>query len=149
VTPAEVTPDIMPIFIHEYAPHQTWYGFANFGDGVKVALHHQGETTTATTVRRAVSDREVAGIRELIAQFLPAANGALRASTVCLYTDTPDDDFILDVHPEHPAVFVASPCSGHGFKFSVAIGELIADHLMGAKPRFDLAPFRIARFASA
>ena len=48
--PADFTPNKFPIFIHEYAPGRTWYGFADFGDGVKVALHHQGETTTAQTV---------------------------------------------------------------------------------------------------
>lgn len=147
--PAEFTPNRFPIFIHEYAPNRTWYGFANFGDGVKVALHHQGEATTAQTVRRAVTDAEVAGIRSLMTEFLPGANGALRSTTVCLYTNTPDHDFILDVHPEHPSVFIASPCSGHGFKFSIAIGELIADDLMGQGRRFDLSPFRIARFAAA
>lgn len=147
--PAEFTPNKFPIFIHEYAPDRTWYGFANFGDGVKVALHHQGETTTPHTVRRAVSDAEVTGVRGLMKEFLPDANGPLRSTTVCLYTNTPDHDFILDVHPEHPAVFIASPCSGHGFKFSIAIGELIADDLMGEARRFDLAPFRLSRFAAA
>jgi glycine/D-amino acid oxidase-like deaminating enzyme len=82
-------------------------------------------------------------------QFLPGADGALRSSAVCLYTNTPDRNFILDAHPDHPAVFIASPCSGHGFKFSIAIGELIADELMGEGRRFDLSPFRIDRFASA
>jgi len=147
--PAEFTPNALPIFIHEYAPGRTWYGFADFGDGVKVALHHQGETTTAQTVRRAVSGAEVEGMRSLMKLFLPDANGALRSTTVCVYTNTPDQDFILGAHPDHPAVFIASPCSGHGFKFSIAIGELIADDIMGDRPRFDLAPFRLARFASA
>jgi sarcosine oxidase len=147
VKPAEFTPNNFPIFIHEYAPGRTWYGFADFGDGVKVALHHQGETTTAQTVRRAVSAAEVEGMRTLMKLFLPGADGPLRSTTVCLYTNSRDDNFILDAHPQHPAVFIASPCSGHGFKFSIAIGELIADDIMGEKPRFDIAPFRIARFA--
>jgi sarcosine oxidase len=147
--PAEFTPNKFPIFIHEYAPDRTWYGFANFGDGVKVALHHQGETTTAQTVRRAVSAAEIEGMRTLMKLFLPNADGPLRSTTVCLYTNSRDDNFILDAHPEHPAVFIASPCSGHGFKFSIAIGELIADDIMGERARFDLTPFRIARFRAS
>jgi len=147
--PAEFTPNKFPIFIHDYAPGKTWYGFADFGDGVKAALHHQGETTTPQTVRRAVNDSEVAVVRDLMTKFVPDANGPLRNATVCLYTNAPDDNFILDAHPDHPAVFIASPCSGHGFKFSIAIGELIADDLMGEPRRFDLAPFRIDRFAAA
>ena len=101
------------------------------------------------TVRRAVNDSEVTVVRDLLAKYIPDANGPLRSATVCLYTNSPDENFILDTHPEHPAVFIASPCSGHGFKFSIAIGELIADDLMGEKPRFDLTPFRIGRFAEA
>jgi len=147
--PADFTPERFPVFIHEYAPGCTWYGFADFGDGVKVALHHEGETTTANTVRRAVSEGEVAVMRGLLKAFLPDANGALRTTSVCLYTNTPDENFILDRHPEHPAVFIASPCSGHGFKFSIAIGEAIADDLMGESRRFDLSPFSLARFARA
>jgi sarcosine oxidase len=147
LAPADFTPERFPIFIHEYSPGRAWYGFADLGDGVKVALHHQGEHTTAQTVRRAVSDDEVAGIRALVERFLPGANGALRKTAACMYTNTPDEHFIIDLHPEHPAVIIASPCSGHGFKFSIAIGELIADEVMGERRRFDLAPFRIDRFA--
>jgi glycine/D-amino acid oxidase-like deaminating enzyme len=99
-------------------------------------------------VRRAVTAAEVSGIRDLISKFLPGAGGELRNSMVCLYTNTPDQDFILDTHPAHPAVFIASPCSGHGFKFSIAIGELIADQITGEPARFDLTPFKIARFGA-
>ena len=94
-----------------------------------------------------MSAAEVEGMRTLMKLFLPDADGPLRSTTVCLYTNSRDDNFILDAHPQHPAVFIASPCSGHGFKFSIAIGELIADDIMGEKPRFDIAPFCIARFA--
>jgi sarcosine oxidase len=149
LNPAEFTPERFPLFIHEFAPGRAWYGFADLGDGVKVALHHQGEPTTADTIRRAVSDDEVAGMRALIERFLPGANGALRKTAACMYTNTPDEHFIIDLHPEHPAVIIASPCSGHGFKFSIAIGELIADEIMGERRRFDLTPFRIDRFAHA
>jgi sarcosine oxidase len=148
-TPADFAPERFPVFIHEYAPGRTWYGFADLGDGVKVALHHQGEPTTAETIRRAVSDDEVAGMRALVERFLPGANGALRKTAACMYTNTPDEHFIIDLHPEHPAVIIASPCSGHGFKFSIAIGELIADEFTGERRRFDLTPFRIDRFAHA
>ena len=107
------------------------------------------DARTIIEVRRAVGDDEVAVVRDLLQRFIPDANGALRSTTVCLYTNAPDDHFILDTHPAHPAVFIASPCSGHGFKFSIAIGELIADDLTGEKRRFDLSPFRLARFAAA
>ena len=72
----------------------------------------------------------------------------MRESGVCLFTNTPDEHFVVDFHPAHPQVLVSSACSGHGFKFASAIGELQADLLTDATPRFDPSPFRIGRFAS-
>jgi sarcosine oxidase len=135
-----------PIHIWEYAPRHFFYGFPELGDGVKVALHHQGEPTQPETVRREVSAQETESMRALLRRFLPAAEGRLRATEVCLYTNTPDEHFILDWHPRHPPVLLASPCSGHGFKFSSVIGELAALLLRGQPPSFDLSLFKISRF---
>jgi sarcosine oxidase len=65
----------------------------------------------------------------------------------CMFTNTPDEHFILDTLPGFKEVVVASPCSGHGFKFSSAIGEILADLTMNRHPKFDLSPFTINRFA--
>jgi sarcosine oxidase len=65
----------------------------------------------------------------------------------CLYTNTPDEHFIIDTLPGNEDVIVASPCSGHGYKFASVIGEILADMATGAKPRFDLSMFGLARFA--
>ena len=134
-------PARFPVFIHEFAPGHAWYGFPDVGDGVKVALHHQGEVTTAEAVRRTVSPEEIAAVRALLERYLPDANGDLLATSVCLYTNAPDEHFILGAHPSHAAVLIASPCSGHGFKFSSAIGEAIADLVVDETSRFDLRPF--------
>ena len=139
-------PANLPIFIHEYEPTHAWYGFPDLGDGVKFALHHQGETTTAETVRREVAPAEVERVRAIADRFLPGAAGRVRESVVCLYSNTPDEHFILDRHPAHSAVIVASPCSGHGFKFSSVIGETIADLAIDGATRFDLSPFRLGRW---
>ncbi len=66
-------------------------------------------------------------IRAALADHIPAANGRLLAAKTCLYTMTPDGDFIIDRLPGAPNVVVASPCSGHGFKFAPVIGEIVAD----------------------
>ena len=76
---------------------------------------------------------------------LPDANGALQASDVCLYTNTPDFHFVVDRDPRHGEVIVASVCSGHGFKFAPVMGEIIADLVQGTRPPFDLSMFSIAR----
>jgi sarcosine oxidase len=147
-TSAHFGPGSLPIFIHEYEARHVWYGLPDLGDGVKLALHHQGEPTTADTMRRDVSSDEVERVRALADRFLPGAAGRVRESVVCLYTNAPDEHFILDTHPGHRRVIVASPCSGHGFKFSSAIGELIADLVLKGRSRFDLTPFRLGRFRS-
>jgi len=141
-------PEHFPVFIHEYERGKAWYGFPDLGDGVKLALHHQGEPVDPATVRRTVAPAEVARVRALARRYVPDADGPLREAAVCLYTNTPDEHFILDHHPDHPQVLVASPCSGHGFKFSSAIGEVIADLVREGRTRFDLRPFRLGRFAN-
>jgi sarcosine oxidase len=65
-----------------------------------------------------------------------------------MYTNTPDHDFIIDWHPHHDRVLILSPCSGHGFKFASAIGEIVADMVTGRETTLDLAPFRLARLRS-
>ena len=142
-------PSRFPVFIGEYAPGLAWYGFPDVGDGVKAALHHQGEAADPDTVRRSVAPEEVAYVRALLRAFMPDADGPCVDSTVCMYTNTPDEHFVIDTHPAHPQVVVASACSGHGFKFSSAVGELLADLALGTAPAFDLAPFRLGRFSQA
>jgi sarcosine oxidase len=84
-------------------------------------------------------------MRALLRRFLPGADGPLRSTAVCVYTNTPDEHFLLDAHPKHPAVFIASPCSGHGFKFASVIGEIAAARLEDRPVPFDLSLFRGAR----
>jgi glycine/D-amino acid oxidase-like deaminating enzyme len=81
-------------------------------------------------------------MRSLVDKFLPGAGGPLGASVVCMYTNTPDGHFFIDRHPAFPQVLIASPCSGHGFKSSSAIGEVLTDLLVDRKSRFDLNLFR-------
>jgi sarcosine oxidase len=108
---------------------------------------HDGETTDdPASVRRTVDDADEAQLRAALKPVLPGLSTApVRESGTCLFTNTPDHDFIVDFHPLHPQVLISSPCSGHGFKFATAIGELQADLLIDGQTRFDLSPFRIAR----
>jgi sarcosine oxidase len=141
-------PDRFPIFVWEWQPGWAFYGFPDVGDGFKAAVHHHGEATTPDTVDRELRAEDEETIRELVRRFLPAADGALREAAVCLYTNTPDEHFVIDTLLEDERVIVASPCSGHGFKFAPAIGEVLADLATGGRPRFDLTPFSLRRFAA-
>jgi sarcosine oxidase len=109
---------------------------------VKIACHHDGQSVSPDFVSREVTQAEVNAMLGLVRRYLPEADGPLLSSTVCLYTNTPDEHFWIDRHPAHPRVLIASPCSGHGFKFSSAIGEILADLVTEGKSRFDLDPFR-------
>jgi sarcosine oxidase len=145
--PEQFDPQRCPIHIWEYEPRRFFYGFPDLGDGAKVAVHHQGQKCQPDAVRREVAADELKTMRELLRRFLPAANGKLKSAVVCMYTNTPDEHFLLDWHPQHPQVLIASPCSGHGFKFSSVIGEIAATMLNGRRPEFDLSMFRLERFA--
>ncbi|HEX7860615.1 MAG TPA: N-methyl-L-tryptophan oxidase [Verrucomicrobiae bacterium] len=139
-------PERFPIHLWEYEPDKMFYGFPDLGSGLKVAFHHQGEITDAAWVKREVTEGDIAAMRTLLGKYLPAGNGRFLRGTVCLYTNTPDGHFIIDKHPRDERVIVASPCSGHGFKFGSAIGEVLADLAIGGKSRFDLSLFRLGRF---
>lgn len=138
-------PKRCPVHLWQFDGRHFFYGFPDLGRGVKVARHHDGPTTTPDLADRDVSADEVEDIRDLVRRFVPRADGPLRKSAVCLYTNTPDEHFWIDRHPAHPQVLIVSPCSGHGFKFASVIGEIVADSLVEGRSRFDLSLFR-ARF---
>jgi sarcosine oxidase len=143
-------PERFPIYAYEYKPGHICYGFPRLARGIKASVMHSGEIVDSPAqVRRSVADEELEPLRAALRPVLPGlALAAVRERATCLFTNTPDHDFIIDWHPLHPNVLVSSPCSGHGFKFASAVGELQAQLLTDQPTRFDLSPFRIGRFAS-
>jgi sarcosine oxidase len=109
---------------------------------------HAGELTDSPAeVKRSVDDGESEPVRASLRPVLPGlARAPVRETSVCLFTNTPDHDFIIDFHPEHPQVLISSPCSGHGFKFASALGEIHADLLEKGRAGLDISAFRIDRF---
>ncbi|MEO8194209.1 MAG: N-methyl-L-tryptophan oxidase [Gemmatimonadales bacterium] len=136
-----------PIYAHEYKPGEICYGFPRLSRGVKASVMHSGEIVTdSDEVRRVVSEEEVDPLRLALTNVLPElAHAPVRETDVCLFTNTPDRDFVIDFHPDHANVVVSSACSGHGFKFASAIGEIQADLVMNGRSRFDLSPFSVNR----
>jgi sarcosine oxidase len=145
--PALFAPGRFPVFLIE-SRHGIHYGFPPFGDGsVKVARHHHGdETVDPDAYDRTVSAADEALVRAAVAEHVPAANGPLAAAQTCLYTVLPDGDFVIDRLPGAPQVVVASPCSGHGFKFASVIGEILAELATTGDTGHDITRFRLARF---
>jgi sarcosine oxidase len=145
-------PGNSPIFIWELqGPEQAIYGFPAIDGqegGVKIATQQYERTTTPDAVDRGVSDEEASTMyRRYVAPYLPGLDAKCIKAVSCLYTVTPDAGFVIDFHPDSDRVIVASPCSGHGFKHSAAIGEALAELAIDGKSHFDLSPFRIGRFA--
>jgi sarcosine oxidase len=135
-----------PISLIEYARDRFFATFPDVGHGVKAGVHHEGEVIDIDAPRAPASEAEGAEMQALLARYLPQAAGRILDRATCVYTNTPDHDFVLDRHPEHPNVIIASPCSGHGFKFSSAIGEILADLVSSRATSFDLSPFALSRF---
>jgi sarcosine oxidase len=136
-----------PVAIWETSPGHLFFDLPDVGNGVKCGVHHDGGVTTPETVSRTVTDAENAAARAALSRVMPSAAGPLRDARVCLYTNTPDSHFIIDRHPHSPRVLIVSACSGHGFKFSSVIGEILADLATGRQSEFDLTPFSLSRFA--
>ena len=101
---------------------------------VKAAIHGGGEAADPDRVDRQVPDSEAEAIAATVRAVVPAA-GEVRASSVCLYTYSPDGHFILDRDPEDPRIAIACGFSGHGFKFAPVVGEILADLALDGTPR--------------
>lgn len=110
--------------------------------GLKLLGEQFHETTTAETVDRTVQQHEVDDYYErLVVPRLTGVLPTISHSAVCLYTNTIDEHFLIDHHPQSDRIMFASPCSGHGFKHSTGLAEALVGHLTGAANALDIAPF--------
>ncbi|HKG27208.1 MAG TPA: FAD-dependent oxidoreductase, partial [Thermomicrobiales bacterium] len=108
-----------------------YYGIPGPGDvGIKIGRHDNLATCDPQTIRRDVTDDEIAMLSRVLARYLPGAAGRVLSWLTCLYTMTPDKHFIVDLHPEHSQVAIACGFSGHGYKFAPVMGEILADIAM-------------------
>ncbi len=145
--PAPFLAGPFPVFLLE-SPLGQHYGFPPWRGGLlKIAKHHhRNEAVDPDHVDRVVSAEDEALIRPAVSRYIPAAAGPLRLAKTCLYTVTPDHDFLIDRLPGAPNIVVASPCSGHGFKFAPVVGEILADLATEDGTGHDISRFRLGRF---
>ena len=131
------------------------YGFPyltkeNFGEpeGMKFALHHPADETNPDHVNRNISKEEIATLINQVAEYIPAvADAEIVAAKTCLYTNTADENFIIDHLPGYDKdVTIACGFSGHGFKFVSVFGEIIADLAMNGKTELPVDFLRLERF---
>lgn len=132
---APFSADRFPIYIWEIGDGVQFYGFPADDEGrVKVAFF-RSKVTGEQPMRDALRSR------------IPAlANGVLVDTVACKYTLTPDRHFVIGPHPEWPNVTIASPCSGHGYKFASVVGEILADLAIDGRTRHPIDLFAPGRF---
>jgi sarcosine oxidase len=140
--------DSLPVWIMELDEEHAFYGFPRLpGQGVKVARHHGGTPVDPDHIDREANLQDEAPVRDFMGRHMPNANGLRLDARVCMYTNTPDFNFILDFHPDDDRILIASPCSGHGFKFSNIIGSIAADLVLEGRTEFEIAFMSLKRFA--
>jgi sarcosine oxidase len=151
--------DRLPVWIIELDPTYAYYGFpalpeqppadgvaATPAQGAKAARHHDKKRVDPDSIDRTANDDDEATVRKFLRQYMPLANGKRLDSRVCMYTNTPDEDFVLGLDPRDDRVVIASPCSGHGFKFSNVVGQICADLALTGRTEFDIDFLSPTRF---
>jgi sarcosine oxidase len=123
------------------------YGFPNVGDGVKAAFHAIGERTQADDLDRVVHEADIDPLRTCLEAWMPGSTARYAGGKVCMYSLTPDEHFVLGLHPHHAGVVLAGGFSGHGFKFASAIGDVVADLLADGTTDRDIRFLSPGRFA--
>jgi sarcosine oxidase len=142
-------PERFPVF-NLMVPEGRYYGFPLYGaPGFKFGRYgHRGETVDPDGMEREVEDEDEALLRAFAERYFPSGTGPTMALRACLFTNAPDGHFILDRHPTLPQVVLASPCSGHGYKFCSVIGEILADLTERGETAHDISLFRLDRFTT-
>ena len=147
--PEHFRPASFPVF-NVVVDEGRYYGFPEFGvPGFKVGrYHHLEEVVDPETYDREPNDADETLLRKFTENYFPDAAGATSSMKACMFTNSPDEHFIVDRLPDAPQVTVAAGFSGHGFKFCSVVGEVLADLSMNGTTRHDIAMFRLARFAT-
>ena len=145
--PELFAPDVFPVF-NLVVDEGQFYGFPEFGiPGFKLGkYHHLFENVDPDAVDREPNAADEAVLRDFTEKYFPAAAGATSSMKVCMFTNSPDEHFIIDRLPDAPQVTVAAGFSGHGFKFSSVVGEILADLTIDGATSHDIGMFELARF---
>ena len=143
--PASLGADRMPIWVL-LEEGVMYYGIPHDPElGLKASIHHWGTFGEPDEIDRTVHESDVERVRTWLRRRMPAANGPLVHAEVCLYTNMPDETFVIDRHPAATGVAFASACSGHGYKFAPVIGDILADLVMTGSSAWPIEPFRMGR----
>jgi sarcosine oxidase len=140
-------PEVFPVFYLEVEEGR-FYGLPTFGvPGFKLGkYHHRRERVDPDTMDRDPNAQDEALLRSFARRYFPDGAGPTLMLKTCIFTNSPDLHFILDIHPDHPEVSIAAGFSGHGFKFCSVVGEIMADLAQRGETEHDISLFRLKRF---
>ncbi len=146
--PEIFSPGRFPVF-NLIVEEGRYYGFPVFGiPGFKLGrYHHLEERGDPEVLDREPARRDEVVLRAFAERYFPEGAGPTMTLKACLFENTPDEHFLLGLHPEHEAVVVAGGGSGHGFKFASVVGEIAAGLALGETPRLDIGLLSPQRFA--
>jgi sarcosine oxidase len=148
VDPALFAPGRFPLFIQRF-PNSRMFGagFPIYGEpvGVKLLLDRLGPVVAPDDPDRSIEGDILVRLERYVAETVRGLTGRVVLTTSCRYTLTPDEDFIVDTHPAYPQIVIASPCSGHGFKFAIELGRILAALALGRPHGRDISRFRLDR----
>lgn len=136
-------PDRLPIFA-DY--EMLYYGFPDQGQGLKVADDNLGDSTTPDALDRNLDLTQRDRLQQWLRQIMPDSDPAFIEGQTCMYTLTPDRDFVIGSHPGNPNVLIGAGFSGHGFKFSTLIGRILAELALDGTTGYPIDRFNVGRF---
>lgn len=147
---ADYQPENFPVFLAhlDIEAGEKPYGIPSYqNSGVKVTTFYGWETVSDPQQVDYTPDRHwIDLVRNFLSQYIPGVNSELVSTRRCLYTMTPDKDFIIDRHPQYPQLVFATGFSGHGFKFTTLVGSILADLILKGETEHNIAPFKASRF---
>ena len=127
------------------------YGFPCLGNtpGIKIASHRHGDVIDPRSADRTVREGDIAPLTRYASSRIPSVGSEVVYRKICLYSNTPDEDFVIDAVPALPDALILSACSGHGFKFGPLLGQIAAEFVASGRVPPELARFRLDRFCGA
>lgn len=146
-TDASRTPGFPAFLVDRRGLPAPLYGFPDLGHGMKAAFHGWGAETNAQDLDRSIDEtRDVAPLIRAMEAFLPGAAQRLRNASVCMYSLSPDEHFVIDRVPQFPNLIVCGGFSGHGFKFAPVVGEIAAELALDGGTRHEIDFLSLRRF---
>ncbi len=130
--------------------HGSYYGFSSIdGTGVKIGRYDGSEEDDREPEEMDKEfgslDKDEDDLRNFLDAQMRGANGSLNKGVSCIFTNTPDEDFIIDQHPRYDNIYVAGGFSGHGFKYVPVVGEILTDLVTKGETEHDISSFSITR----